>query len=154
MLADDQRPHGLDADVRGEDEELDGDELLGTTLGGLGHHARTREAPDDDDAGEPLDRRVEAEADQRDRPRHHTRRDRDDPLDAHRPEREPRQQPHPPRKLAVALARDRGDRPRRRRDDERKLDRRAHTAATWRGATAARSARPRSVSSYRTILPS
>ena len=128
MLAADQRADGLDADVRREEEELDRDELLGSLLGGLGHHARAGEAPDDDHAGEPFDGGVEAEADERDRPGHDPGRDRDDPLDAHRSEREPRQQPHTARELAVALARDRGDRPsadgRRRR--ERQLERRAH----------------------------
>ena len=35
VLAADQRPDGLDGDVGREDEELDGDELLGAVLGGL-----------------------------------------------------------------------------------------------------------------------
>ena len=59
------------------------------------------------------------------------------------------------RELAIALRRDRRDRPRGRaaRCDERELDRGRHALAPRRGATAATSARPRSVSSYMTILP-
>ena len=128
-----------------EDEELDGDELLGAVLGGLGQHARAGEAPDDDHAGEPLDRRVQAEADQRDRAGHDAGDERDDALDAHHAQRQPGQQPH-------ATRRARGSAPAR--SSRLAPPRRASPAAARRAlmrsraaaVTAASSARPRSVS--------
>src|SRR5829696_4538171 len=120
-----ERADRLVRDVRREQEELDRDELLRAPLGRTGEHARAREAPDDHDAREALDRRVEAEPDERDRAGGDAGRDRHRALDGHPREREPGQQPHAPRERGVPLARER--RPRRRQQRELQL---AHTVAS------------------------
>lgn len=56
----DQRPGRLVGHVRGEDVELNRYELLRTFVGPLGEGAPAGEPPDDHDAGETLDRGVEA----------------------------------------------------------------------------------------------
>ena len=55
MMAGDQRADGLEADIGGEQEELDRDELLGARLGRRGEDAMARKAPRDDRAREALD---------------------------------------------------------------------------------------------------
>ena len=80
--------------------------------------------------------------------------DRDEPLDAHRAERQPRQQLDPPRELAVALAARSSRRAARRAPRPRAAARPVCSARAPAAVTAASSARPRSVNSYMTILPS
>ena len=72
-----------------------GDEPLGALLGGVREDALPREAPDDDHAGEALDRRVQPEADERDRAGDDPGADRHRALDRHPRQRQPREQPHP-----------------------------------------------------------
>jgi hypothetical protein len=62
---------------------LDGDELLRAFLGGVGEETRACEAPDDDEARDALDRRVDAEADERDRAGDDAGRDREGTLCPH-----------------------------------------------------------------------
>ena len=110
----------LDGDEGGEDEELNRDEPLGALLRVFGEQAAAAEAPDDHQAGEPLDRRVNAEPHQRDRPRDQAGGKRHGALDAHVGEAGPGQPAGParqPQPLAPRYAR------RRRRDG------RGHTVA-------------------------
>jgi hypothetical protein len=91
MLCADQMPDRLEPDVWGEKEELDHDELLRPLLGSVGQQPVTGEAPDDYDAGDALDRSVDPEADQGDRPGEDAGRDRDRALRAHPRQAEPRE---------------------------------------------------------------
>lgn len=83
-------------DVRGEQEEADRDRPLRPVLGGLGHRPTAGEPPDDDHTGQTLDGRVQAESQQRHRPRQHRGDDRDRALSGHVAQRQPRQQPGAP----------------------------------------------------------
>src|SRR4051794_28649717 len=76
-----------------EKEELHRDELLRALLGAAGEHPLAREAPDDDHAGEALDRAVQTEADEDDRRRDDAGGERDDALDGHPRQADPRQRP-------------------------------------------------------------
>ena len=83
VLAAHQSPDRLGADVGGQDEELDRDELL---RAGSSASEKTRWPVKRQTmiaAGEALDRRVEPEADQRDRAGEHAREDRDAALERH-----------------------------------------------------------------------
>ena len=91
----DKRPDRLEADVGREEEELDRHKLLRAPLGGVAEEAVAREPPDDDRAREALDRRVDAEADERDRAGQDSREDRDAALERHPAEAEPGEQLHP-----------------------------------------------------------
>ena len=73
----------LERDQWGEDEELNRHEFLSPLLCGMGEKPPAGEAPDDDQAGDALDGRVEAERDQRDRAGQESCRDRDDTLCPH-----------------------------------------------------------------------
>jgi len=64
-----QRADRLDTDIGGEDEEGNGDQLLGSSLRPVRAEARTGEQPQDDKTRDRLDQRVGAEADQGDRAR-------------------------------------------------------------------------------------
>jgi hypothetical protein len=104
----DPEPAGLDVaaghqllqalvgDERGEDEELGRDEHLRPALGTFGQQPRSREAPDDDDAGDALDGTVKPERDERDRARHDPGDDRHRPLDAEPDEAKPGEPPGEP----------------------------------------------------------
>jgi hypothetical protein len=83
MLSIDEHPYRPVRHVRGEDVELDRDELLGAFLGGVGKSAPTGKAPDDDNAGESLDGAIEAEADQSDGPGDDPGEDRHRAFDCH-----------------------------------------------------------------------
>src|SRR3954471_13781235 len=72
-----ERAYGLDGDVRREHVEADRDQPLRAALGVAGRGPRRRKAPEDDEAGDGLDQRVGAEADQRDRRRGQAGADRD-----------------------------------------------------------------------------
>ena len=93
LLAGDQLVDCLCGHVRHEQEELNGDELLRALLRGMGEEPRPREAPDDDEARESLDGRVEAKRNQRDRAGENSRGDRYRTFGAHPHERHPREQP-------------------------------------------------------------
>jgi hypothetical protein len=58
--------------------------LLGAPFGGCGERAGAGEAPDDDQAGDSFDRRVESEADERNRAGDDAGGDRDGAFDAER----------------------------------------------------------------------
>ena len=62
-----RRAHGLDADVRGKQEEARGDQLLRPAFGSARTDPPAGEEPDDDEPGEGLDQAVGAEPDQGDR---------------------------------------------------------------------------------------
>ena len=61
-----QRADRLDTDIGGEDEEGNGDQLLGSSLRPVRAEARAGEQPQDDKTRDRLDQRVGAEADQGD----------------------------------------------------------------------------------------
>jgi hypothetical protein len=107
-VAADQRADRLDGHVRGQQEELDRDELLRARLGSLREDPRAGEAPDDDDAREALDRGVQTEADQRDGTGGQAGEDRYGTLDGHPREAEPRQEPSPAGEPQVAVHGGRG----------------------------------------------
>ena len=92
---------GGDDDVRREQEEGGGDDLLCACLGVVGVDAVAGEAPDDDDAGDALDRAVEAVADQGDRVGHDPGGDADRALGGHPCEAEPGDQLDPPDQRCV-----------------------------------------------------
>jgi cytochrome P450 len=91
-------------DIGGEEEELDGDELLRALLGCMGEDTMAGEAPNDDEARHALDAGIEAEADEGDRGGDDAGGDRHRSLDRHPAEREPGKQAHAAGELFIALA--------------------------------------------------
>ena len=69
LMAAGQRADRLDTDIGCEDEEGNGDQLLGSSLRRVRAKARAGEQPQDDKTRDRLDQRVGAEADQGDRAR-------------------------------------------------------------------------------------
>ena len=130
----DERGDRLVADVRGEQEELDRDQLLRRLLCLVGEDPVAGEAPDDHDAGEPLDRRVQAEPDERDRARGDAGGDRHGAFDGHQREGEPGQELDPTRELGVAVPADRG-----RCERQHRKVQVAHTAASCAATASTRS---------------
>ena len=97
------------SDVGREEEERHRDGLERAVLGVLVEHAPAAEPPDDDDGGEPLDRRAEAPADEGDRSGGDPGPEPDHALGGHPGQAEPAQQPCPAGEALDARAR----RPRR-----------------------------------------
>ena len=75
-MAPDEIVSRLDRDVRGEQHERGGDQLLRAALRVARAHATARHQPQHNEAGAHLDHAVGAEPDQRDRPRDHASADR------------------------------------------------------------------------------
>jgi hypothetical protein len=88
MLGGDELVHTFESHVGSKEEELDRDELLRPPFGRRREESRAGEAPDNDEARNPLDSRVDPETDQRDRAGKDAGRDRDRALGAYPDERE------------------------------------------------------------------
>ena len=120
LVAGGERASGLDCDIRGEDEEARGDQLLGASFGLVGADAPAGEEPDDDQPGERFDQAVGAEADQRDRAGGDAGEDGDRELDGVPGDAAPGE---PSRRALESRALTRRE-PRRRADRQRPLGRR------------------------------
>src|SRR5439155_13683456 len=81
LVAVEQAAQRLDADVGGQDEEAECNQLLRAALGPLGADPGAAKEPEDDQAGDCLDQAVCAEADQRDRAGGEPRNERDSELE-------------------------------------------------------------------------
>ena len=103
MVAAHQRSHRLDADVRGEDEEAAGDELLRAAFSTRGSDARARKEPQHDEPCERLDQRVGTESDERDRAGGDTGAERDPELHDVPADSAPGEQPRRPLELGAPL---------------------------------------------------
>ena len=112
VIAVDERAQCLDADVPGEQEETDGDQLLCAPLGAAGATPRAGEQPEHDTTSKRLDQAVRSEANQGDRAGSKPGGDRDRELDRVPADTAPGKQPRPPLEPCPLGRRGNGQRPR------------------------------------------
>ena len=105
MIGVDECAQRLDAHIPGEQEEADGNQLLGTPLGTTRATPRAGEQPEHDTAGERLDQAVRPETDQRDRARSKPGADRDREFHHVPGDAAPSEQPRAPLETRALLRR-------------------------------------------------